>query len=218
MYSNVVRYVSGTLERRIGRTNYTYYSCTGFTGSTGHAMCFMTQYVFMTETKHLRISQKHSMRAIFMQIWQLEVILWFMTEKYVHYLKVMKTYFHAVVISTSSDRNRPILQPAGASDERLWVLVCALGSTQGLQVHAEPSKFRGMNYMPTPVNGQLSKRSRKRLNGATVIWVTCNGHNGRFEKRVTVITVVLRDEPKKAHKVGYEYNKAPEPPPRRTMS
>ena len=35
---------------------------------TGHAMCFMTQYVFMTETKHLRISQKHSMRAIFMQI------------------------------------------------------------------------------------------------------------------------------------------------------
>ena len=33
-----------------------------------HAMCFMTQYVFMTETKHLRISQKHSMRAIFMQI------------------------------------------------------------------------------------------------------------------------------------------------------
>ena len=38
------------------------YSC------TGHAMCFMTQYVFMTETKHLRISQKHSMRAIFMQI------------------------------------------------------------------------------------------------------------------------------------------------------
>ena len=109
--------------------------------STGHAMCFMTQYVFMTETKQLRISQKHSMRAIFMQIWQLEVIFWFMTEKCVHYLKVMKTYFHAVVISTSSDRNRPILQPAGASDERLWVLVCALGPTQGLQVHAAPSKL-----------------------------------------------------------------------------
>ena len=31
------------------------------------------------------------------------------------------------------------------------MLVCALGSTQGLQVHAEPSKFRGMNYMLTPV-------------------------------------------------------------------
>ena len=46
----------------------------------------------------------------------------------------MKLYFHAVVISTSSDRNRPILRRAGASDERLWVLVCALGSTQGLQV------------------------------------------------------------------------------------
>ena len=111
----------------------------------------MTQYVFMTETKHLRISQKHSMRAIFMQIWQLEVIFWFMTEKYVHYLKVMKTYFHAVVISTSSDRNRPILRRAGASDERLWVLVCALGSTQGLQVHAEPSKFRVIKHMAWPV-------------------------------------------------------------------
>ena len=119
--------------------------------STGHAMCFMTQYVFMTETKHLRISQKHSMRAIFMQIWQLEVIFWFMTEKYVHYLKVMKTYFHAVVISTSSDRNRPILRRAGASDERLWVLVCALGSTEGLQVHAEPSKFRVIKHMAWPV-------------------------------------------------------------------
>ena len=117
---------------------------------TGHAMCFMTQYVFMTETKHLRISQKHSMRAIFMQIWQLKVIFWFMTEKCVHYLKVMKTYFHAVVISTSSDRNRRILRRAGASDERLWVLVCALGSTEGLQVHAEPSKFRVIKHMAWP--------------------------------------------------------------------
>ena len=114
-------------------------------------MCFMTQYVFMTETKQLRISQKHSMRAIFMQIWQLEVIFWFMTEKCVHYLKVMKTYFHAVVISTSSDRNRPILRRAGASNERLWVLVCALGSTEGLQVHAEPSKFRVIKHMAWPV-------------------------------------------------------------------
>ena len=117
-----------------------------------HGIQFLPQYSFMPQTKKLRISQKHLMRAIFMQNWQLEVILWFMTEKYVHYLKVMKTYFHAVVISTSSDRNRPILQPAGASDERLWVLVCALGSTEGLQVHAEPSKFRVIKHMAWPVH------------------------------------------------------------------
>ena len=34
----------------------------------------MPQYSFMPETKKLRITQKHLMRAIFMQIWQLEVI------------------------------------------------------------------------------------------------------------------------------------------------
>ena len=41
---------------------------------TGHGIQFLPQYSFMPQTKKLRISQKHLMRAIFMQIWQLEVI------------------------------------------------------------------------------------------------------------------------------------------------
>ena len=42
--------------------------------STGHGIQFLPQYSFMPQTKKLRISQKHLMRAIFMQNWQLEVI------------------------------------------------------------------------------------------------------------------------------------------------
>ena len=45
----------------------------GETG-TGHGIQFLPQYSFMPQTKKLRISQKHWMRAIFMQNWQLEVI------------------------------------------------------------------------------------------------------------------------------------------------
>ena len=101
----------------------------------------MPQYSFMPETKKLRISQKHLMRAIFMQIWKMEVIfdLW---------LKNMYIIWQAwnYIFSCSCDFDQfcsesTILQPSGAADERWWVLVCALDITQGLQGHAEPLKF-----------------------------------------------------------------------------
>ena len=62
-----------------------------------------------------------------------------------------KLYFHAVQVRRCSDRNWLILRHAGASDERLWILVRAPGSTSRLQVQPGPSQIRGWIYIPTPV-------------------------------------------------------------------